>query len=179
MPDDNHGALREVLLEALKLKEIPRTGWLRVGVDQPESVAAHSWGVAWLVLVLCPRHVDRGVAIAMAVLHDLAEVRTGDLTPHCGVEPDEKRLLEGRALRSLLRPTPDWHALWELWEEFEGDRSLEARFVRACDKLDLALQAQLYARDGLELDEFVESALAQLTDRTMRALAGAPESVGS
>ena len=51
--------LRARLLEALALKELPRAGWVRERVQQPESVAAHSWGVAWLVLVLCPEHINR------------------------------------------------------------------------------------------------------------------------
>ena len=178
MTEEEILALREVLLEAVKLKALPRTGGVRSGVESPESVAAHSWGVAWLVLALCPEHIDREAALAMAVIHDLAEVRTGDLTPHCGVAPDRKRLLEWRALQALLRPTPAWQELGSFWQEFEAQASLEARFVRSCDKLDMALQAQRYAHTGLDLDEFLRSALAELTDRDMRALAGAPESSG-
>ncbi|PXF23697.1 MAG: phosphohydrolase, partial [Methanobacteriota archaeon] len=71
--------LRAALLEALELKRLPRSGWLRVGVQDIESVAAHSWGAAWLVAALCPDGVDRGRALEMAVIHDLAEVRIGDI----------------------------------------------------------------------------------------------------
>ena len=52
--------LRARLLEALSLKDLARAGWVRAGVQHPESVAAHSWGVAWLVLALCPAELDRG-----------------------------------------------------------------------------------------------------------------------
>ena len=44
----------DVLLEALRLKRLKRAGWVRKGVPDPESVAGHSWGVSWLVLVLLP-----------------------------------------------------------------------------------------------------------------------------
>jgi putative hydrolase of HD superfamily len=169
---DDHRELRATLLEALRLKEIPRTGWVRAGVQEPESVAAHSWGVAWLVLVLCPRHIDLERALAMAVLHDLAEVRTGDITPHCGVTPEHKADAERRALKGLLSPLPRGGALHGLWEECEQRQSLEARFVRACDKLDMALQAERYGAQDLDLQEFVDSALAELGDPLMRALAG-------
>ena len=52
--------MREELLTLLQLKDIPRslTGWVRAGVDNPESVAAHSWGMALLALRLCPEHLD-------------------------------------------------------------------------------------------------------------------------
>ena len=43
-----------LLLDVLGLKALDRTGWVRRGVQSAESVAAHSWGVAWLVLALCP-----------------------------------------------------------------------------------------------------------------------------
>jgi putative hydrolase of HD superfamily len=170
---DQPRQLRTALLEALRLKELPRTGWVRAGVEGPESVAAHSWGVAWLVLVLCPRHVDLERALAMAVLHDLAEVRTGDITPRCGVPPERKSTAERRALQGMLGGLPRGGALHGLWEECEQRQSLEARFVRACDKLDMALQAARYTGEqGLELQEFVDSALAELDDPMMRALAG-------
>jgi putative hydrolase of HD superfamily len=166
-------ALRAALIEALELKELPRTGWLRAGVQAPESVAAHSWGVAWLVLVLRPPALCAERALAMAVLHDLAEVRTGDLTPHCGVSPAEKSRAELRALQGMLRDLPRAAELEALWLDYEHQRCPEARFVRACDKLDMALQAARYGgRDGLDLQEFVDSALAALEEPALRALAG-------
>jgi len=170
--------LRDRLIEILELKELPRTGWLRVGVASPESVAAHSWGVAWLVLALCPEGVDRGRALGMAVLHDLAEVRVGDLTPHDGVDRVEKVAREQRALEELLSPVPGGGDLAALWREFEAGRSAEARFVLACDRLDMALQAARYsARDGVDTAEFVESALSVLQGTELQALAGSGDNL--
>jgi putative hydrolase of HD superfamily len=54
-----------------------------------------------------------------------------------------------------------------LWDEYEAGKSKEARFVRAMDKLDMALQAQEYG--GLE--EFIDSALEVLIDPAHRQLA--------
>lgn len=164
--------IRAGLLEALTLKELPRAGWLRVGVQAPESVAAHSWGVAWLVLALCPEGLDRGRALGMAVLHDLPEVRAGDITPRDNVTAAEKRRREEDALEQLLAPVGERaRRLRDLWLDFEEQRSAEARFVRACDRLDMALQAARYAGQGIDTAEFVESALAALDEPTLRALA--------
>ena len=86
--------LRAALLEALELKRLPRSGWLRVeGLQDVESVAAHSWGAAWLVAALCPEGVNRGRALEMTVIHDLAEVRIGDITPVDGVPEEELSLI--------------------------------------------------------------------------------------
>jgi putative hydrolases of HD superfamily len=164
--------LRATLVEALALKELPRAGWLRVGVKDPESVAAHSWGVAWLVLALCPEGVDRGRALTMAVLHDLAEVRVGDLTPHDGVDPAEKSRREAEAMTRLLEPLPGGDQLMAAWREFEDGVSAEARFVRSCDRLDMALQAGRYADlQGVDTAEFIASALSHIDEPELRGLA--------
>ena len=68
-----------MLLETVDLKRLDRSGWVREGISNPESVAAHSWGVAWLVVALCPSDIDREKALMMAVINDIGEVRIGDL----------------------------------------------------------------------------------------------------
>lgn len=146
----------DTLLEVLGLKALPRAGWVRAGVPGPESVAAHSWGVAWLVLALLPPELDRQRALAYAVLHDLPEVRAGDVTPHDGVEPADKAARETEAASQLLADRPD---LLQLWLDYESQADPESRFVRQLDRLDMALQAVRYAREGTPaLDEFLESA---------------------
>ena len=43
----------------------------------------------------------------------------------------------------------------ELWQEFFDQKSMEARLVRQVDKLEMALQADLYEKLGYDdLDEF-------------------------
>lgn len=163
-------SLREALLQALALKDVARAGWVRVGVAHPESVAAHSWGVAWLVLVLCPPGLDRGRALAIAVVHDLAEATVGDLTPADGVSPEAKHLLERQALEALSGALPDPSDVVALWEEYEHGTTAEGRFVKACDKLDMALQAARYAHLA-PTAELVDSALARLPPGLLRDLA--------
>lgn len=165
--------LRAHLIEALALKELPRAGWVRAGVQSPESVAAHSWGVAFLVLVLCPEHLDRHKALAIAIVHDLAEARVGDITPHDGVAPQDKQRMEEEAFLALTTGLPTARAI-ELRQAFQDyGTTPEGRLVKACDKLDMALQAARYAGDqGLDLQEFVDSALARLEPGLLRELAG-------
>jgi len=155
------------LLAGLKLKSVARAGWLRVGVDAPESVAAHSWGITWLVLQLCPLDLDLQRALALAVLHDLPEVQVGDITPHDGISKAHKHTLEAKAARDLFSGRPDLHALWLDYAEHQ---SPEARFVRDLDKLDMALQALLYAHAGADTAELVASAASSAQDPTVRAL---------
>ena len=153
-----------MLLETIRLKELPRAGWIRAGVRNPESVAAHSWGTAWLVLALCPKHVNRERALAMAVIHDLPEVHAGDITPYDGVSSTQKHRLEEESLDKLIASHPNAAELTGLWAEYAKGETPEARFVKACDKIDMALQATRYEnlQADLELSEFLESALKKL-----------------
>jgi putative hydrolase of HD superfamily len=147
-----------VLLETMRLKAVARAGWVRVGVHAPESVAAHTWGVSWLVLLLLPDDLDREKALAYAVVHDLAEAWVGDVTPHDGVSPTEKAYREHRAIAALARRMPRGPELLRTWEAYEAQADPEARFVRELDRLDMALQALVYAGDGARTAEFVASA---------------------
>ena len=148
--------MNNLLLEVLHLKELSRAGWSRVDIANPESVAAHTWEVCWLVLALCPDDVDKDRALQIAVLHDLAEVRVGDITPHDNVSKKDKSKRESAALKSMLESRPD---LYQLWEEYEDQLTAEAKIVHDLDRLDMALQAVHYRRtQGIDTQEFIDSA---------------------
>lgn len=156
------------LADALALKDVLRQGWVDRGHPHPESVAAHSWGVSWLVLALLPAELDRERALIYAVIHDLAEAWVGDLTPRDGVPVDEKHAREAQAMQELTTALgrPD---LLEQWVAYEAQADDEARFVKQLDRLDMALQAHRY-RDQLDPTEFYASAAAGITDPRLRAL---------
>lgn len=151
--------LAELAVEAMGLKEVARAGWLRAGVNAPESVAAHSWGVSFLAVLLCPPGLDREKLLVMAVLHDLAEVRVGDLTPADGVDRVEKHRREAEAMRALLGGRPE---LLALWEEAEAQLSPEAQFLKRLDRLEMGVQARRYMSHGVDVSEFLEAARAEL-----------------
>ena len=154
--------------DALALKDVLRQGWVDRGHPAPESVAAHSWGVAWLVLALLPADLDRERALVYAVIHDLAEAWIGDLTPRDGVPAAEKHAREAEAMRELATSLgrPD---LLQQWLDYEAQVDPEARFVKQLDRLDMALQAHRY-RDQLDPTEFYASAASAITDPRLRAL---------
>ena len=72
-------------LHAAQLKRTPRTGWQLRGAPlggQAENVAAHSYGVVFLTMLLLDlddRNLDCALALRTAILHDLAEALIGDL----------------------------------------------------------------------------------------------------
>ncbi|MCC6703842.1 MAG: HD domain-containing protein [Thermomicrobiales bacterium] len=70
----------------LRLKSIPRTGWLDRGVplEAAESIAEHSFQtalIAWIAAADDPS-LDRDRILKLALIHDLPEAIIGDFTPY-------------------------------------------------------------------------------------------------
>lgn len=157
----------DALLEALALKAVPRTGWVRRGLTDVESVAAHSWAMSLLVLVLAPPELDLARALSYAILHDLGEAWVGDIPPQDGIE--DKATRESAAMAAWARRL-DRPALFAAWTAYEQQADAEARFVRQLDGLDMAMQARRYAVRGLDPSEFLGSARRKLVDPDLLAL---------
>ena len=152
--------MRDQLMTYLGLKDVLRQGWVNAGVPTPESVAAHSWGMAVLALKLCPKELNLEHVLKLCLVHDLPEVVVGDLTP------DDDRTTKTEDERAAMEQlAPEWVALFD---EYEGQSSPEAVFVRSLDKLDMALQAAVYAdQTGIDLSSFVDSARKTLGDHDL------------
>lgn len=166
----------DFLLQAWALKDTVRTGWTLRGVENPESVADHSWGTALLCLVMGPRAgVDVQRCVCMSVVHDLAECITGDIPANTSrtVSVEEKARLEAGAMTRLLAlgaSSTDVHALWR---EYEEKNTPEALFVRDMNLIDMVLQAHIYElaeRDRQPLDEFFVTTEKRLGTETGREL---------
>jgi len=144
------------LLNAYRLKDRPRSGWVLRGIDRPESVAAHSWGTALLCLLFADEAgVDRAEALEIALTHDLAEAEIGDLPSRADpalrpVGADEKAALEAWAMATLRETWPDEAAdlVARRWRSYEDRDGPAARFTRDMNLLDMALQALIYEREG-------------------------------
>jgi putative hydrolases of HD superfamily len=170
MPRRRRPAELALVLEAEALKRLPRAGWARIGIAQPESVADHSWRLALLAMVYADLlGLDAGKAMRIALLHDLAEVRVGDAMPGQWSEAQKHRR-EARALRSMLKPLPPAVAkrYLALWMDYEAGSSAEARLVAELDKLEMVAQALAYEQrrlaGGGDLDPFWGTA-----DRAMQS----------
>ncbi|PUA32689.1 MAG: hypothetical protein B9J98_03705 [Candidatus Terraquivivens tikiterensis] len=148
-------ALPERLLKfiehAYTLKEIRRRGWTRRGIPRVESVAEHTFGLALLSMLMADlRGLDAERSIRMALLHDLCESITGDLTPkdRARLGPEKSVEEEKRAIELLLSYLPPELAegYLDVWKEYNAGYTAEARLVKELDRLERALQAIRYAR---------------------------------
>jgi putative hydrolase of HD superfamily len=146
------------LIELQRLKNLDRTGWTLRGLPpRTESVAAHSFGVAVTAMMLADELTARGVAVDLerllriALLHDWAEARIGDL-PKTAADyfgADTRKRAEAAAFADIIseRTAGAKHYL-ELYEDYENRRSLEARLVKAADIIDLLIEVLALERAG-------------------------------
>ncbi len=146
-------SLLDIILRANELKTIPRMGWRVRGVRDGESVAEHSYAMALIVMLLAPRvsvKMDVGRAIRIALVHDLPEHMLGDIHAPASrlLGEDLKEAAELRILVELLGNDESAEESIALWKEFAERSSIEGRFVRAVDKLEMFTQAYLYEQEG-------------------------------
>jgi putative hydrolase of HD superfamily len=139
---DDLAGLRAFLAGAAALKDQPRCSWTAAG--RRESVAEHSWRVALLALTLKDAEpgLDLGRVLAMALIHDLGEALSGDVSAASLPDKAAKTARERADLAALLAPAPEGvrAAITALWEEAEAGATPEARFVKAVDKLETVMQ---------------------------------------
>lgn len=149
-----------------KLKRIKRTGWVRIGVTNPESVADHIFRLSNLALVTAHElNVNQEKLVRMALVHDLGESITGDIVIDRGGKtvgsPNEKHFKERQAIESILGGLKDGQELITLWDEFEHQESRESVILKQLDRLEMVMTALEYEKDLKDLkklDEFWESA---------------------
>jgi len=143
----------DLALEADRLDSLPRTGWLLRGVAAPETVAAHCFGTAFWAMLLADLFpgADALKMLRMALLHELGEIKLGDI-PKIGaayLPPGAKDEAERRIAAELLAPLAARGEKYAaLFAECQAATTIEAKLVRAADKLHLMMKALRYELDG-------------------------------
>lgn len=160
-----------------QLKSTVRTGWIEHGVSQPESVAEHSWGTAFLCLCYAASAgVDPTRAASMAIAHDLAESVTKDVPWRADADRHEKHSVERKVNEDISGDLAAFGVeateLLKLSLEYMEASSAEAHFVRDMNLLDMVLQARRYEAVGCgrDLADFYRSSEARLNTDVGKAL---------
>lgn len=152
MPYDNK-KLDSVLKDFLTLKKLRRTGWQLRGIKEGESIADHCWGVVLLTHILSSElniKLDRNKAVSIAIAHELGETRIGDI-PYTTLKYfPNKRDMESAAISDILSPLSEKtkKEMVALFNEFEDAKTVEAKFVKAIDKLEMLITAAEYENSG-------------------------------
>jgi 5'-deoxynucleotidase YfbR-like HD superfamily hydrolase len=160
-----------------KSKRILRSGWVREKVRDPESVAEHSFRLSVMAMVFADQlGLDKERLIKMALVHDLAEIITGDLVWSRGAIIDikkraEKEEREKREIEKIFAMIGQQDEYRKLYSDMTERVSSEARIFWQLDKLEMAIQAFEYeVEQGKKLDEFFVNADLQISHPLLRKI---------
>jgi putative hydrolase of HD superfamily len=142
--------------ELYKLKEVYRRARVE---ERRESSAEHTWSCMILADYLMDHiknlKVDRLKVHELLLYHDVVEIESGDVSIAEIKDPEEKRKKEYLAVKKLKKTLPkDLGAkLEKMFEEFDEEKTLEAKFATAVDKLDALMQHMNHKPDWKGWDE--------------------------
>ncbi|MCP3809946.1 HD domain-containing protein [Paenibacillus sp. Lou8.1] len=130
-----------------KLKTELRHSWLSNG--RRESVAEHTWLTTLMAMTIepyLPKKVNGEKLIKMLIIHDLVEIYATDIPAFKTMNSPEmrsnKKQNEIQAIEKIREILSDKNGqqFYDLWFEFEGKETYEAKVANALDKLEAQLQ---------------------------------------
>lgn len=155
-----------------KLKGKPRRGWVINDINNPESIAEHTFRAAMMAWALGrKKNLNMEKLLKMALMHDICEIYAGDTTPYDSILPrnkkkraelmktwprfsnaEKKRLAkekhkrEKKALEKLILKLPSdlKKEIKSLWLDYEMGLTAEGRFFRQMDRIENFLQSMEY-----------------------------------
>lgn len=167
--------LINIALKIGKLKKVKRTGWLREGVKNSESVADHSFRLVALSMLVAPIfNLDQNKLMKMAVIHDLGETKIGDMVIERGnvKDPEKRKRREEIEKKSVGEIFFDLEEYKNLFRELIERKSKEAKILWQLDKLEMSIQAYEYEKEeNINLEEFFTNANSYIKEPEIIELA--------
>lgn len=138
---------------ANKLKEKVRTGWIEIGINKErlESVAEHIYGCLILAIAIDSEYkldLDMYKVLKMLTLHELEEIKMGDLTLRSGITKKEKIELGKKCVKDVTDGLFKQNEIEQLLDEFNAQLTKEAIFCYHIDKIECDFQAKVYDLQG-------------------------------
>lgn len=136
----------EFLFEMGTLRYVPRT-WQRFLNIDGDNLAEHHWRTAWIALMIGAHesNVDTGKILKMALMHDIAESRTGDVD-YLSRQYVERN--EDLGFEDMTDKTAFMDELRTLYKEYEARQSLESKIVKDADNLCVDMEVREQAARG-------------------------------
>jgi putative hydrolase of HD superfamily len=146
----------QFLYEMGSLRYIPRM-WHRYSNTDFANITEHHFRVAWIALMIAAheKNVDTGKMVKMALVHDIAESRHGDVDDISRQYVERKEEL---AINDVLGDTALKDEFLKLWQEYEKRESIESKIVKDADNIDVDLElAEQKAKGSTLPDALAES----------------------
>lgn len=122
-----------------KEKQIGRQTYL-ANSERKENDAEHAWHMAIMTLLLSEyanEEIDVLKTISMLLIHDLVEIDAGDTYAYDEEGKKTQAMREKNAAERIygMLPEDQGRKLLALWQEFEEQKTPEAKFARTMDHL--------------------------------------------
>lgn len=139
----------EFLFEIGSLRNVPR-GWRQHLAMDCASVMEHTLRVMWLSLIIARKEgvKDEEKILKMALVHDIAESRTLDLSYIQRVYAETK---DDKATKDIFSKTSLEDFNKDILREYEERKSLEAKIIKDADNLDIDLELRELEEKGSKL----------------------------
>jgi putative hydrolases of HD superfamily len=171
----------KLFFEAGQLKRVQRSGWWLAGIQNPESVAEHSWRAAFMGFFLGRKKgLDAEKVAIMLLLHDFPEARINDLHKvaqrYIELEKAERKAIHEQAAGMGVLGKE----YIQLQEEFLDGRTPEARLAKQIDYLECAFQAKEYfEQENKDTKNWIENIGKKLKDKDCRIIFDEMKKTGS
>ncbi len=165
-------ALAKFLFEGAMLKRIWRTGYAFLGKGH-ESVAAHSYGVALIALMLANDmpDIDMEKLLKLCIVHDLPEARTGDAN---AVNKLYVKIDEEAAVSDMIKGLDRADFIAKLISEYRKCKTPEAVLAHDADQLDMLFSLKEHMDTGSDdASRWIPFVMARLKTKRARSLAKA------
>jgi len=174
----NYRPLARLIHEAGQLKKNPRSGWLSIGIKNPESIADHSWRTALVGFLLARMEkVDANRVLELCVFHDLHETRISDLNY---VSARYVKADTMRAAKDQLAGVFCAKEIESLTKELLSCKTREAIVAKDADLLEMIAQAKDYMESGnIYAKDWIRTAKARLKTKSAKKLAAELEKASS
>lgn len=162
-----------------KSKRLLRSGPVREGIKDPESVAEHSFRTGVIAMVLADKldyKLDKEKLLKMALIHDIGEIVTGDVVVQRGEVldlklRDEKEKQERAGIKQIFDQIQEGNIYGEIFEEMIARKSPEAKIFWQFDKLEMVFTAFEYEEEqGKHLEEFFLDANTHMKEPLLRKI---------
>jgi len=137
------------LFEMGSIRFIDRT-WKRFLNGDFANLAEHHFRLFWIAMMISAheKNVDTGKVAKLAMVHDIAESRAGDVDY---LSRQYVTRNEELAINDMLDGTALEKEFLELWQEYETRETLESKIVKDADNLDVDFELAEQASHGLPL----------------------------
>ena len=151
------------------LKYKLRQGWVQINLssERQESIAEHIYGTLILAISIVYEYkldIDLYKVLKMLTLHELEEIKIGDLTIRDNITKQEKNKLGEIAVHEITNGLISQEEIENLIHEFNDRTTKEAKFCYLIDKIECDFQAKIYDLLGYMNYDEVKKDLDYYTD---------------